>query len=85
MPSKSRTRSDTTFDRRSKARDVPDERTEKRATRDGRQPLVVYMRQEAIKALKIAALQAATTASAIVATVVATWLQSRAKRKVAVV
>jgi len=85
MPSKSRTRDDTTFDRR-KSSALPDpERTEKRrATRDGRQPLVVYMRPEAIKALKIAALEDDTTASAIVATAVSAWLQLRGKRSHAV-
>ena len=48
-----------------------------RATRDGRQPLVVYMRPESIKALKIAALEDDTTASAIVAAAVASWLDAR--------
>lgn len=55
------------------------ERTSKRrSTRDGREPLVVYMRPESIKALKIAALEHDTTASAIVADAVASWLGTRA-------
>ena len=39
----------------------------KRATSDGREPLVVYMLPAAIKALKIAAIEQDSTASAIVA------------------
>ena len=70
MASKSRTDSDTKFDRRKS------DRSAKRATSDGRQPLVVYMRPEAIKALKISALENDTTASAIVADAVAFWLRS---------
>lgn len=50
-----------------------------RATRDGRQPLVVYMRPEAIKALKFAALEDDTTASAIVAMAVSSWLDARSR------
>src|SRR5947207_3309021 len=42
------------------------QRRKRRATRDGREALVVYMRPESIKALKIAALEYDTTASAIV-------------------
>jgi len=42
------------------------------------------MRPEAIKALKIAALEDDTTASAIVATAVSAWLQLRGKRSHAV-
>ena len=53
----------------------------RRVTRDGRQPLVVYMRPEAIKALKMAALEDDTTASAIVGDAVSSWLTSRAKGK----
>lgn len=53
----------------------------RRVTRDGRQPLVVYMRPEAIKALKMAALEDDTTASAIVGDAVSSWLASRAKGK----
>lgn len=51
----------------------------RRATRDGREPLVVYLRPEAIKALKMAALGDDTTASAIVAEAVQTWLRDRGK------
>ena len=53
----------------------------RRATRDGREALVVYMLPEAIKALKIAALQLDTTASAIVSDAVSTWLRTTAKRQ----
>lgn len=87
---------DTRFDRRSTQRAAQtraDERRDgavaaadhpparkRRATRDGREPLVVYMLPEAIKALKIAALQLDTTASAIVSEAVSAWLQTTAKR-----
>lgn len=92
MPSKARTETDTRFDRRTaeKRSTAPSRRKSdrevkveperprgKRATRDGRQPLVVYMRPETIKALKIAALENDTTASAIVADAVSSWLRSR--------
>lgn len=53
----------------------------RRVTRDGRHPLVIYMRPEAIKALKMAALEDDTTASAIVGDAVSYWLASRAKGK----
>lgn len=68
-------------DRRSRtAGDVDDVQPRKRrATSDGREPLVVYMFPEAIKALKIAALQLDTTASAIVSEAVSAWLQAIAK------
>ena len=49
----------------------------RRSTRDGRQPLVIYLRPEAIKALKIAALDRDTTASAIMADVLDAWLDAR--------
>jgi hypothetical protein len=48
----------------------------KRATRDGREPLVIYMPPASIKALKIAALEHDTTASAIVTEAVSLWLRS---------
>ena len=47
----------------------------RRSTSDGREPLVVYLRPEAIKALKMAALEDDTTASAIVASAVEGWLR----------
>ena len=47
----------------------------RRSTRDGRQPLVIYLRPEAIRALKIAALERDSTASAIMADVLDTWLE----------
>ena len=47
----------------------------RRSTRDGRQPLVIYLRPEAIKALKIAALERDSTASAIMADVLDAWLE----------
>jgi hypothetical protein len=53
----------------------------RRATRDGREPLVVYMRPESIKALKIAALEHDTTASAIVTEAVTFWLQHVSQQK----
>jgi hypothetical protein len=53
----------------------------RRVTRDGRHPLVIYMRPEAIKALKMAALEDDTTASAIVGDAVSSWLASRARGK----
>jgi hypothetical protein len=51
----------------------------RRSTRDGRQPLVVYLRPEAIKALKMAALEGDTTASAIVASAVDGWLRGNGR------
>jgi hypothetical protein len=51
----------------------------RRATSDGREPLVVYMRPESIRALKIAALEDDTTASAIVAEATDAWLRSRGR------
>ena len=55
----------------------------RRSTQDGREPLVVYLRPESIKALKMAALEHDTTASAIVAESVDAWLrtQGRAARR----
>jgi hypothetical protein len=73
MGSKSRTADDTTFDRRPASK--------RRSTRDGREPLVVYMRPESIKALKMAALEHDTTASAIVADAVASWLRSQVTKE----
>jgi hypothetical protein len=52
----------------------------RRATRDGREPLVVYMLPDAIKALKIAAVEQDTTASAIVTEAVTIWLRNAARR-----
>jgi hypothetical protein len=52
----------------------------RRATRDGREPLVVYMLPDAIKALKIAAVEQDTTASAIVTEAVTMWLNNTARR-----
>ena len=59
------------------------ETRKRRSTRDGREPLVVYLRPEAIKALKIAALETDTTVSAILAEQADAWLrtQSRAGRR----
>ena len=63
--------------------DVPEpggeRRQERRSTRDGRQPLVIYLRPEVIKALKISALEDDTTASAVVADAVSVWLRSRSR------
>ena len=54
----------------------------RRATRDGREPLVVYMPPESIKALKFAALEYDTTASAIVLDAVTRWLDATLVRRV---
>ena len=48
----------------------------RRATSDGREPLVVYLRPEAIKSLKIAALERDTTASAIMADALDLWART---------
>ena len=48
----------------------------RRATRDGREPLVVYLRPESIKALKLAALERDTTASAIMADALDLWFHA---------
>ncbi len=58
-------------------------RHKRRSTSDGREPLVVYLRPEAIKSLKMAALEGDTTASAIVAAAVDGWLRAngRANRR----
>jgi hypothetical protein len=84
MGSKARTATDTTFDRRTSSRDdaveakvEPGASPKRRTTRDGRQPLVVYMRPESIKALKMAAVENETTVSALVAEAVAGLLRQR--------
>ena len=51
----------------------------RRSTRDGREPLVVYLRPESIKALKIAALENDTTVSAIVADQADAWLRAHGR------
>jgi hypothetical protein len=77
---------DTVFDRRrAGARSsAPSEQQvaprKRRATSDGREPLVVYMLPDAIKALKIAAVEQDTTASAIVTEAVTLWLKNFARR-----
>jgi hypothetical protein len=58
--------------------DVP--RRKRRATSDGREPLVVYMLPNRIKALKIAAVELDSTASAIVGEAVTAWLLKSARR-----
>ena len=50
---------------------------QRRSTRDGREPLVIYLRPESIKALKIAALEDDTTASALMADALDAWLRGR--------
>jgi len=52
----------------------------RRATRDGREALVVYMPADCIKALKIAAVEQDTSASAIVTNLVVAWLRSHGQR-----
>ena len=49
----------------------------RRSTRDGREPLVIYLRPESIKALKIAALEDDTTASAIMTEALGAWFRDR--------
>ena len=68
------TSAQTVFDRRQSSRDKASPR-KRRATSDGREPLVVYMLPESIKALKIAAVEQDTTASAIVTAAVDAWLR----------
>ena len=60
----------------SSADQAPGVPRKRRATRDGRQPLGVYLRPTAIKALKMEALERETTASAIVADAVDGWLRA---------
>jgi len=69
---------DTVFDRRGSSRDKASPR-KRRATSDGREPLVVYMLPESIKALKIAAVEQDTTASAIVTAAVDAWMKKAAR------
>ena len=51
----------------------------RRATSDGREPLVIYLRPESIKALKIAALERDVTASAIMADALGLWFRSEGR------
>ena len=51
----------------------------RRSTRDGREPLVIYLRPESIKALKIAALEDDTTASAIMTDALGAWFRERGR------
>lgn len=64
------------------ARATADEapRRKRRATSDGREPLVVYLLPNCIKALKIAAVELDSTASAIVGEAVTAWLLKSARR-----
>jgi hypothetical protein len=55
--------------------DEPRASRKRRATSDGREPLVIYMPPETIKRLKIAALEHDTTASAIATEAVVAWLR----------
>ena len=52
----------------------------RRSTRDGREPLVIYLRPESIKALKIAALEKDTTVSAIIAEQADAWLRAQGRQ-----
>ena len=56
----------------------PAPRRKRRATRDGREALVVYLQPACIKAVKIAALELDTTASALVSEALDQWLRARA-------
>ena len=51
----------------------------RRATRDGREPLVIYLRPESIKALKITALERDTTASAIMTEALDLWSRAHGR------
>jgi hypothetical protein len=51
----------------------------RRATSDGREPLVIYLRPESIKALKIAALERDVTASAIMADALGLWFRAEGR------
>ena len=51
----------------------------RRSTRDGREPLVIYLQPGSIRALKIAALEADTTASAIMADMLGAWLRTQGR------
>lgn len=59
------------------------DRTSRRATKDGREQLLIYLRPEGIKELKLAALDGDTTASAIVAEAVNGWFQRHGRPPVA--
>lgn len=59
------------------------DRTGRRATKDGREQLLIYLRPEGIKELKLAALDGDTTASAIVADAVNAWFQRHGRPPVA--
>ena len=66
--------------REASALDQPDTPARKRrATRDGREPLVIYLRPESIKALKIAALELDVTASSIMADALGLWFRSEGR------
>ena len=56
-----------------------DQPRKRRSTRDGREPLVVYLRPDAIKALKIAALEHDTTVSSILAEQADSWLRAQGR------
>ena len=51
----------------------------RRSTSDGREPLVVYLRPEAIRARKMAALERDTTVSAIIAVQADAWLRAQGR------
>lgn len=57
--------------------------TRRRATKDGREQLLVYLRPEGIRELKLAALEGDTTASAIVADALNAWFQRHSRPPVA--
>ena len=57
----------------------PGHARKRRATRDGREPLVIYLRPEAIKALKITALERDTTASAIMTEALELWSRAHGR------
>jgi hypothetical protein len=56
------------------------ERRKRRATSDGREPLVIYLRPESIKALKMAALERDSTASAIMVDALEMWFRANGRR-----
>lgn len=77
--SRGRRATDAPSDARSGGADRPGGARKRRSTSDGREPLVVYLRPESIKALKIAALEQDTTVSAILADQADAWLRAQGR------
>ena len=77
--SRGRRATDTPADARAAADAASGGARKRRSTSDGREPLVVYLRPEAIRALKIAALEHDTTVSAILADQADAWLRANGR------